>query len=121
MPKDPMLFYPYNYCLNCKTNSIELYNWHNYAQKYQKLLDQYHLNGTIPDTFDKYGVYTMRCSKCGKEYKIRWTEDGVPIPVVGDDYQLIFSEKFREDSIAGRPNIIQNIYEEKMKDAKVSY
>ena len=40
MAKEAMIFYPYNYCLNCKTNSIEIYSWHNYAQKYQKVLEK---------------------------------------------------------------------------------
>lgn len=111
----PILFYPYNFCLNCKSTSIEIYSWHNYPQKYSKVLDQYDLNHTLPDYMDKYGIYTMRCSRCGKEYKIVW-EDGIPRPILNNFYTELFMSKFKEDSINGRPDIIENIYEKRMNE-----
>ena len=116
MPKEPMIFYPYNYCLNCKTNSIEIYSWHNYAQKYQKVLDYFRLNDQLPDIMDKYGIYTMRCSRCGREYKILWDENGMLRPIINNfDYNL-FMDKFKDDGSNGRPKIIDNIYLEELDD-----
>lgn len=115
MPIEPMIFYPYNYCTNCKTNSIEIYSWHNYAQRYSKLLDQYRLTGLLPDSLDKYGIYTMRCSKCGKEYKINW-ENGIPKPIINGFDTTLFLNRFKTDSINGRPKIIDNVYEEKLNE-----
>ena len=115
MPVQPMIFFPYNYCLNCKTNSIEIYSWHNYAQKYQKILDFNKMNGTLPEVLDKYGIYTMRCSRCGKEYKINW-QDGVPRPVINNFDINIFMTRFMTDGLAGKPNVADNIYEERMKE-----
>lgn len=110
-----MLFYPLNFCLNCKTNSIDIYSWHNYAQKYEKVLDQFKLTGQLPCSMDKYGIYTMRCSRCGKEYKISW-EDGLPKPIVNDFDKNLFMNKFKNDFMIGRPNIIDNIYKKRMCD-----
>lgn len=115
MPKEPMLFYPYNYCLNCKTNSIELYSWHNYGQHYSKLLDQYRLTGKVPPGLNKYGIFTMRCSNCGKEYKIVW-EDGFPRPMVDNFDMDNFMNSFKLNSILGKPQVITNIYNERLKD-----
>lgn len=114
MAKDPAIFYPYNYCHNCKTNSIEIYSWHNYPQKYQKLLDQYQLNGAIPPSLDKYGIFTMRCSRCGREYKMVW-ENGIPRPIHDNFDSDLFMETFKAQSILGRPDITTNVYEEKLK------
>lgn len=114
--KYPMLFYPHNFCNNCKTNSIEIFSWHNYSQKYQKLLDYFEINQAIPDSFDKYAIYTMRCTRCGKEYKIRWTEDGLPVPIYGNTYNNIFANTFIGESIKGRPNVIGNAYAEGIKE-----
>lgn len=115
MSKQPMIFYPYNYCLNCKTNSIEIYSWHNYGQHYSKLLDEYKLTGQLPISMNKYGIYTMRCSKCGKEYKIVW-DDGLLKPDIDQFNNTLFMNKFREDSLAGMPHIIDNIYEKRMSE-----
>lgn len=119
MPKEPMIFYPYNYCLNCKTNSIELYSWHNYAQKYQNLLDYSKLHGSLPAIMDKYGVYTMRCSRCGKEYKIVWDEDGIPRPIINEFDYILFMSKFKYDGTRGKPKIIDNIYLEELEDEEI--
>ena len=115
MPKDPMIFYPLNYCLNCKTNSIEIYSWHNYAQKYEKVLSHFQLNGCLPEILDKYGIYTMRCSRCGKEYRIVW-EDGLPRPIIDDFHFNLFMNKFMDDGTKGKPKIIDNIYIEELGD-----
>ena len=115
MAKEAMIFYPYNYCLNCKTNSIEIYSWHNYAQKYQKVLDFTRMHHRAPDVMDKYGVYTMRCSRCGKEYKMIW-ENGIPRPIINSFDTKLFMDKFRNDGMAGKPNVIDNIYLERMKE-----
>lgn len=114
--KHPMLFYPQNYCSNCKTNSIDIFSWHNYSQKYQKLLDDYEMHHIIPESLDKYAIYTMRCTRCGKEYKIRWTEDGLPVPIHGDTYMNVFTNTFISESIKGRPNIVGNVYTEGIKE-----
>lgn len=109
-----MLFYPYNYCHNCKTNSIEIYTWHNYGQKYAKVLDHYRLMDRPPESLDKYAIYIMRCSKCGREYKMVW-ENNIPRPIINNFDRTIFMNRFKEDSLKGRPKIINNIYEERMK------
>lgn len=114
-PIYPMLFLPYNYCPRCKMNTIELYSWHNYPQHYAKALEYHELNGSLPQSFDKYGIFTMRCSKCGKEYKIVW-KNGVPRPIV-DNYDINeFMMKFKSDYTIGKPNIIDNVYEMKMEE-----
>lgn len=116
MPKEPILFFPYNYCMNCKMNSIEVYSWHNYAQRYEKILNQYKLSGKAPsDLLDKYGIYTMRCKNCGKEYKMVW-ENGIPRPIIDNFDTNLFMERFKEDSINGKPNIIDNIYEMRLSE-----
>ena len=115
MSKEPMIFYPYNYCLKCKTNSIEIYSWHNYPQKYQKVLDFYKLNNRLPDIMDKYGIYIMRCSRCGKEYKILW-DNGVLRPIINNFDYNIFMNKFKADGTAGKPKVIDNIYLERLDD-----
>ena len=115
MTKEPMLFYPYNYCLNCKTSSIELYSWHNYGQHYSKLLNEYIMTGKPPASLNKYGIFTMRCSNCGKEYKIVW-EDGFPKPMLDNFDTNLFMQSFKQNSILGRPKVITNGYNEKMKE-----
>lgn len=115
MPKEPILFFPYNYCMNCKTNSIEIYSWHNYSQKYEKILEQHKLSGTVPESMNKYGIYTMRCNRCGKEYKMVW-ENGIPRPIMNNFDIDLFMNRFKEDSIHGRPHIIDNIYEKRMSE-----
>lgn len=114
--KYPMLFFPHNYCTNCKTNSIELFSWHNYAQRYQKLLNDFEATGIIPESFDKYAIYTMRCTRCGKEYKIRWREDGLPVPIRGDTYPTVFRNTYISESIKGRPHVLGNVYTEGLKE-----
>ena len=114
MPIEPMIFLPYNYCPNCKTNSIEIYSWHNYAQKYQKVLDFAKINHRLPDVLDKYGIYTMRCSRCGKEYKIDWS-DGIPRPIINNFDTVLFMNRFMADGLAGKPKVTDNIYLERMK------
>ena len=112
--KNAMLFFPYNYCDNCKTNSIEIFSWHNYGQKYAKLLDEATLTGKFPE-LNHYAVYTMRCTRCGREYKIVW-EDGVPKPIY-DNFDIdIFMERFKDNSIHGRPKICMNIYKKKLDE-----
>jgi len=113
---DPVIVYPWNYCHNCKTQSIELYSWHNYPQKYQKIIDLYNLSHTVSDNLNKYSIYTMRCSRCGREYKIYWDENGFPKPIYGNFITDFFYNKFKSESIHGRPKIIDNIYEERLKE-----
>lgn len=115
MPIQPMIFFPYNYCTNCKTNSIEIYSWHNYAQHYDKIINQYTLNKSIPSNLDKYGIYTMRCSNCGREYKMKW-ENGIPVPIRGNFDEQLFMDRFRYDFLTGKPNIIDNIYEVQLEN-----
>lgn len=115
MAKDAVIFYPYNYCHYCKTNSIEVYSWHNYAQNYQKMLDQHALDGSTMPVLDKYAIFTMRCSKCGKEYKMVW-EDGIPRPIY-DNFDLdVFMDNFKAQSIMGRPKVRDNSYKEKLEE-----
>ena len=106
---EPLLFYNYNYCFNCKTNSIELYSYQNYPQHYAKILEMLKA-GVKALTLDKYATYTMRCSRCGKEYKIYWDENGIPRPIDTGFQIEVFMRQFKEDSRKGRPNILGSSY-----------
>ena len=117
MAETPMIFYPYNYCLNCKTNNIELYSWHNYGQGFAKMVNAYIFNGTLPN-IDKYGIYTMRCKNCGKEYKIIWEENKMPRPVTTNLTPSMFMNKYKQESLKGRPKIIDNVYLKQLPDLK---
>lgn len=110
---NPIIQYPWNFCHKCNMQTIEIYSWHNYPQKYEKVLNLNILLESSPNALDRYGIYIMRCSNCGKQYKIYW-ENGIPYPN-GEIYEDIFIKKFKEDSINGRPKIIDNIYNERMK------
>lgn len=99
----PMLFFPYNYCPNCKRNTIELYSWHNYPQHYQRIIDNFEMTGEVPE-LNKYGIFTMRCSSCAREYNIIW-RDKLPTPELGTFYSNTFMSKFKDDSIDGQPTL----------------
>ena len=55
------------------------------------------------------------CKNCGKEYKMVW-ENGIPKPIIDNFDVNLFMMKFKEDSINGKPNIINNIYEMRLSE-----
>ena len=110
---NPVIVFPWNYCHKCKTNSLELYSWHEYAQKYQKFIDLYMANHNT-EYLDRYAIFILRCSRCGEGYSIFW-DNGFPKPIYTNQYMEIFMNSFKEKSLKGKVNIISNIYEEKLK------
>lgn len=109
--KEPFIFFPYNYCFNCKTNSIELYSWMNYGLGYANMLKELSL-GKIPEKLNKYACYTMRCKHCGRVYPIYWTSDGFPRPVLNNFHVDQFITKFKLDFLETRPERISSSYKE---------
>ena len=73
------------------------------------------MTGKPPASLNRYGIFTMRCSNCGKEYKIVW-EDGFPKPMLDNFDTNLFMQSFKQNSILGRPKVITNGYNEKMKE-----
>lgn len=118
MTTTPMIFYPYNFCPNCKTNSLDIYSYHNYAQGYEKIVNRFILDDSRP-VLDKYTIYTMRCKNCSKTFPIIWDDNNMPRPVVTNLTPSIFMTRFKQESLKGRPVMIDNVYLEKIPDLMV--
>ena len=52
----------------------------------------------------------MRCNNCGKVYNIFWDNNNNPRPQPTSLEFNMFLERFKQDGIEGRPNVIKNKY-----------
>lgn len=77
----PAYFIRDDYCDNCNhERSIEIYNFFGKALGFPNLVDERLKIGALSKVFDKEQIYIMKCSNCGKRFKIDWT-DGYPRPM----------------------------------------
>lgn len=94
----PILFYPPDRCDNCKSRSIELFDYFHNTMGYRSIADNY-MQGVpiVGNKLDgKRDIYTMRCRQCGQRYTIRWEND-IPLPDTYDYHKdnRFFLEEFK--------------------------
>ena len=72
--KQPLEYYRLDYCSHCNRNAIEAFDYFNRPLDYAKAIA---MRGSFKF---RNPIYSMRCKACGTRYKIRYEEDGFPIP-----------------------------------------
>lgn len=85
--RNPIVFNRPDYCPNCNTNSIEIYNGKN-----QPCRLTLHLNmGRIDKLISENQLMYMKCNHCKRQYKINWMDSETFIPMNDENF---FINKF---------------------------
>lgn len=71
-----------DYCINCHTSNIELYDMYNNPVNYSLLVTKYLQGGDINSVLNKRELSYFRCKKCGQIYRIDWRNNYFPIPYI---------------------------------------
>ena len=76
-------------CPNCKRKrALDLYDKNNRPARFPLLLDRNEI-----DRLYKKQYYYFKCSMCGKEYRIDWTQPNkIPIPLLGNKFKYFLED-----------------------------
>lgn len=89
------ILYRMDYCTNCHTNSIEIYDYFNNPMGYKGMADLFMSNSPMPKALiNKREFYTFRCKRCGATYPIIWSH-GYPIPDLSPRHISMFMYNFK--------------------------
>ena len=94
--KEIRLFvYRMDYCPNCNTENLEIYDYFNNPLGYKAIIDKYQAGERIQKGMINHRVfYTIRCKKCGRTYPIVWRR-GYPLPDHNPLNYKTFMSEFR--------------------------
>ena len=95
---DPLLYYRYDYCFKCNSQSIECFDFFNNPLGYSKMVNNKLYNRNWKDILKNKTIFNMECKSCGQKYDIMFTDDHFPKPVNKDFFLIkVFYSGYKDD------------------------